>query len=146
MGIAFVKGVCHVSRASIRGLPSSLAMALQAYTRDQDTICVLHDGRRNSLILSTYAFQPGKCVFATKREVIAFDEITNQSADKFAILKDDSAHLVLDSIQLPLIELDYVDSTKFLQLDNWSVDDSENSGTDRLEPIYVRPAASAKAI
>jgi tRNA threonylcarbamoyl adenosine modification protein YeaZ len=144
VGIAFVKGVCHVSCASIRGLPSSLAMAMQAHAGELTTICVLHDGRRNSLILSPYTFQPGKCVFATKREVIACDEISNQNADKFVILKNDSVRLspALGAAGLPLIELDYVDSSKFLQLDDWSVDNSENSGKNSLEPVYVRPAVS----
>ena len=41
--------------------------------------------------------------------------------------------------------VDYVDSTKFLQLDNWNVEDSENSGKDSLAPIYVRPAAIVSA-
>ena len=147
VGIAFVKGICHVSRASIRGVPSSLAMAMQAHTSDLDTICVVHDGRRNSLILSPYVFQPGKCVFGAKRDVIAFDEISSRNADKFAILKDDSErlNLALEATALPLIEFDYVDCTKFLQLDNWSVDDSANSRKDSLEPIYVRPVATSKA-
>lgn len=56
MGVAFVKGVCLQSAGQIRGIPTSYGMAKQA-SADLKTgaeIAVLHDARRQQVIITVY--------------------------------------------------------------------------------------------
>ena len=55
-GIALVRGVCAVTGAAYRGVPSStaLALALAAEFAGAGSIGVLHDGRCGQVILSRY--------------------------------------------------------------------------------------------
>lgn len=64
-GIALVRGVCAVTGAACRGVPSSMALALALAERGGvgERIGVLHDARCGQVILSRYRWAAGS-VFA----------------------------------------------------------------------------------
>jgi tRNA threonylcarbamoyladenosine biosynthesis protein TsaB len=59
VGIAWIQGVCLASGASYRGIPSSLAIALELFARQPEaqTAGIFHDGRRRQVILTRFQRQ-----------------------------------------------------------------------------------------
>ena len=59
VGIAWIQGVCLVSGAGYRGIPSSLAIAMELFGRQPQarTAGIFHDGRRRQVILTRFERQ-----------------------------------------------------------------------------------------
>jgi len=150
VGVAFVKGVCAGREAQYRGLPSSLALALAASEAlgAGDRVGVLHDARREQVILTRFR----KCSAA---ELVQEGEPVIASPDQLAAACRECARLTTPHEQavrplLPapmpaeLAACDAVDAGWLLAPPGWAWPDSAESAELSCEPVYVRPAAFVK--
>ena len=147
VGIAFAKGVALISGARLRGVNSGfgfLPAALRA-APDLNRLAVIHDGRRDEVILNVLEVQEGSWRVAAPAEVIktldlpkfASDEngfrfISTMPAASFAALPPELLSRILFVAGPEAAGLD-LDPQPALAADALGLEAA-------LEPIYVRPA------
>ena len=140
MGIAMIKGICAGTDASYRGLPSSLAMALEGQLESKEKIGVLHDGRHDEMILSLYFYENGIMELKASPTPHPFHELRTKAINRFVILKDDRALSRLPDLGAPLSIVDCVDSEKLLYPEGWDWPQNIEEVERSIEPHYIRPA------
>lgn len=143
-GIALVRGVCAVTGAACRGVPSSAALALARAEPLTVAACigVLHDGRCGQVILSRYQWDGGVLralgeasaetpAALTRAELACVRYVTVQGALVLPLLPE--------SIRQITTAVAAVEARCLLQLssEGWATVGAA-SGTS-LEPVYVRP-------
>jgi len=145
-GIALVMGVCRGSGAVCRGLPSAWALARQAFEqfREARTVAVLHDARRNEIIVSVYRMaEDGLPAAAGGAAVHSVDETVRllEQVDAAVSPHGERLKTLLPSETVPpVLFVDGVDCRWFLTppVPPWPATPDE--GAKSLQPVYVRPA------
>ncbi len=144
IGIAYTKGVCFATGASLKGYPSSLAMALAVDSQVNDRLGVLHDGRRETLIVSPYLNKNNIVIPQSDPKIVGRNDIYREEIDQFIILKDDYALLKSINQTLPIVTINYIDSTKLFLIEKLNRERNNLIIEESLEPIYVRPPVFVK--
>ncbi len=139
IGIAYAKGVCLATGSSLKGYPSSMAMALAVDSKQNDRLGVLHDGRRKTLIVSPYLRNHNTVAPQSDPKIVEIDKIFGEKIDQFIILKDDYALLESINQTLPMIAVDQINSTKLLEIEKLNRECNNSIIGESLQPIYVRP-------
>ena len=141
VGIALVKGICSGTGAFYRGLPSSLAIALEVPSGNGEIIGVLHDGRRDEVIVSRYC-RNGDVLKQVKPPVAcSIRELPTKDIRKYSILKDDRALPNLPTgLNTGLIKVECVNAEKLLNPLGYSWPETVEESERSIEPLYVRPA------
>jgi tRNA threonylcarbamoyl adenosine modification protein YeaZ len=143
VGIAWIQGVCLASGADYRGIPSSLAIAMELFHRQPQarTAGIFHDGRRRQVILTRFESQ------ADGIRQIGEPEPLDPAEAEMALAKLDIAGTVQAPLVLPLFSLDSqsritalpaIPARRLLEIPGpfpATPADQEAS----CEPVYVRP-------
>jgi tRNA threonylcarbamoyl adenosine modification protein YeaZ len=143
-GIALVRGVCAVSGAACRGVPSSAALAL-ALAEGQTlavSLGVLHDGRCGQVILSRYQWADGALQARGPASAEAPADLTG------AELACDLYVTVQGALVLPMLPegvrrrtraVAAIEGRCLLALSRGDSLAADAAGGASLEPVYVRP-------
>ena len=147
VGIAFVHGLCLSSGAACWGVPSSVALAAEAAAgRGTGTIGVLHDARREQLILSEYVLDDGVPCPVGEPAVRDAEDALRHCSELGALntVHGQAMASVLPSLAGNMMVCDSVDASFFLSdtICPWPGPDVALDTT--WEPIYVRPAVFVK--
>ena len=142
-GIALVKGICAVTGASYRGVPSSVALA-----RGLDLppaalrVGVLHDGRCGQVILSRFRWS-GACLSpegepsAEEPDALAAPD---RRCDRYATVQPDQVFPVLPPVvRERAVSLVAVEARHLLDVTGWPWPTDAAGMEASAEPIYVRP-------
>ena len=150
VGIAFVKGVCCVSGALCRGLPSSLALASTVVGTlvPDDRIAVLHDARRGQLILSSYVNTASGLAAEGEPQVIVAKQLEAEWAQWQCVVTPHEA-AVRQLLPAALLASgfsasDSLDASQLLDPPGWKWPVTLQEAEAMTEPIYVRPAVFVK--
>lgn len=139
-GAALVKGFCAVTGAAYRGLPSSLALALACTPADGARIAVLHDGRRQELLVSLYQRRGDRLVALAPAQALPFAAVATLDADVLVMGRDDRALPGLPpELARRLRLLDALDAALLLDPPGWDWPAGEAAREASMDPIYVRP-------
>ena len=148
-GIALIRGICAVSGALCRGVPSSVALALTA-TAGESTcrVGVLHDARCGQLILTRFIWDcpvlrplgeaGAQDPRALTREDLCCDLYVTAQADEVLPLLPRELHDKTVTRPTP-------DARHLLDSPGWGWPESAPAGEVSLEPVYVRPAVFVSA-
>ena len=143
-GIALVRGVCAVTGAACRGVPSSaaLARALAEHLTGDASIGVLHDGRCGQVILSRYQWSGGALravgpasaespADLAGAELVCARYITVHGAVLLPLLPE--------PIRLVTLAVAAIEARCLLAVSDgeWPVDSAAVAAS--MEPVYVRP-------
>ena len=148
VGIAFVQGVCACTRAVYRGLPSSFAMACVA-ARDLEvgqSVGVLHDARRNQLILSVYQLaQCGVRALGDPEVITPADCPRLEEYDVLTTVHGDACRTVLPEALLGKLRVQpSVPAAEHLRAGGGDWPSTQAEVQASTEPVYVRPAVFVK--
>lgn len=140
-GIAFIKGVCLVSGAKLRGVPTPLALAAMA-PRDKNIVGVINDGRCGQVIL-TRVDQRNFKFPAMIGEPLPLDPIhllrSEYACDIWLTVQGDKLPELPREISAALLSADSYSAVPLLDVGTapWpaTLEDTEKSTT----PLYVRP-------
>lgn len=142
-GIALVKGLCAVTGAAYRGLPSGVALALGLdLPASIVRLGVLHDGRCGQVILSRFCWVDGR--LRPQGEAAAVDPGALAGAD----LACDRYVTVQADLVLPMLlpetrertaSMPVIDARHLLDPLGWDWPVSAAAMEASAEPIYVRP-------
>ena len=144
VGISWVLGVCAGTGATVRGVPSSLALAREATgLRIGDTVAVLHDARRQQVVLSTYQLGEDGLTSATAPAVLNPQELSAESYAALVTAQDEVSDLLGNALGDRLLRLPGVDARHLLRAD-WPWPADHPAMIASLEPVYVRPAVFVK--
>ena len=147
VGIAFAKGVALISGARLRGVNSGfgfLPAALRAVP-DLSRLAVIHDGRRDEVILNVLELQEGSWRVAAPAEVIKTLDLPKFASDEngFRFIS------TMPAASFAALPLELLSGILFvagpeaagLDLDPQPALEADALGLEAaLEPIYVRPA------
>ncbi len=140
VGISMIRGICAGTGAKCRGVASSLMMAYQGHTDTNDDIAVLHDGRRNELILTKFAIEEDNLVALGDPILVSTDGLSKSLASRFVLLNDNRALPQLDYFRESLVILSHIDAGILLGRDKVVWPEDTDAVACSLDPIYVRPA------
>ncbi len=144
IGIAYLKGICLANGSQLKGYPSSLAMAMAVDSKNSDRIGVLHDGRRQSLVVSTYLNKNNILRPLSFPKIVDVSEIFREEIDQFVILKNDFSLLTAIDQRISVAGIDHIDSTKLLTVETLNRASDGSVIDESLEPVYVRPPVFVK--
>jgi tRNA threonylcarbamoyl adenosine modification protein YeaZ len=144
VGIAFVKGVCAVSGAACRGLPSSLAAAdtVTDLTSPGETIGVLHDARRGQAILSVFLHTPNGLAPHAAATVLNRQELEAAAAPCRWLVSphaQELAALLPAALRRRFRALDRIDAWRLIDPRGWPWPATTEASDNSCEPVYVRP-------
>ncbi len=149
VGIAFIKGICQATGALYRGMPSSLALAAAALQATEKTegihsIAVLHDARREQIILSSFRAEDEHFYSNCEPEVLSREDLAAQ-CQKHELLITPHAKAVHKQLPMKfhsqLLTVETVDAAFLLRVGhNLPWPESQKQAEDTTNPIYVRPA------
>ncbi|OGV69078.1 MAG: tRNA (adenosine(37)-N6)-threonylcarbamoyltransferase complex dimerization subunit type 1 TsaB [Lentisphaerae bacterium RIFOXYB12_FULL_65_16] len=145
VGIAFIEGVCAVSGALYRGLPSSLAAAaaLTDITQPGERIGVLHDARRGQVIFSCYLRTPAGFQAVAAATVLAPEELEDSAGCCHFLVSPHAATvtpLVPEALRNRVHAIERIDARHLLATPGWPWTTTPREGNSSCEPVYVRPA------
>lgn len=141
VGAALVEGIRFASGATVRGLPSSLALAGQADPAPEDTVAVLRDGRRGELIVSRYRHQDGALRATDSPIALPATEFDIGTADHLVMLANDRARPELPAELVARITwLPHLAAEQLLWPPGHAWPTTPAEAAASREPIYVRPA------
>ena len=144
-GIALVRGIARGTNAHCRGIPSSRALARQVRPEFDEgaRLAVLHDGRRNQLIVSLYQVQRKGLRSAGPPKLMNPEDACERASQWHGVVTPHGQELsaVLETLRerTRIFAIEHVDAAELLLAGGgWP---SEPSATEAgLAPIYVRPA------
>lgn len=143
-GIAFVKGVCLQTAAVCRGIPSSLAVAAQAFNQHPDTaeIVTLHDARRQQVITTRFLVD-GDCLTLQEepKVVNTLDvPIAPATGTVYATVhRDEIGELLPAAVAADTCFLGHIGARYLVDPAGWNWPPYD-ALEPTLEPVYVRPA------
>jgi tRNA threonylcarbamoyl adenosine modification protein YeaZ len=144
-GIALARGVCAVTGAVCRGVPSSaaLALALTEQLAADESIGVLHDGRCGQVILSRYQWTGGvlQAVGDASAETPAYLVGPGLVCQRYVTIHGAMVlPLLPEAIRLVTTAVAAIEARCLLAVcgDEWPV--AGALATASMEPVYVRPA------
>ena len=139
VGISLIKGICSGTGAIYRGLPSSLAMALQLRGKEQERIGVVHDGRHDEAIFTVYEHNHGRVSLLCPARPCAIDSLSKEDVTHLAVLKDDRIVPKLLKLNRSLSVLECINASGFLNARGWDWPKVQDEVEISTEPVYVRP-------
>jgi tRNA threonylcarbamoyl adenosine modification protein YeaZ len=144
-GMAMVKGICGVTGAAYRGIPSSVALALQATAgcAGSTVVGVLHDGRCGQIILSRFRWTG--CTLEVLQEAAAESPAelagVRLGCDRYVTAQ---AERVLPMLPEPLRGriacVPTPEARWLLGAPGWEWPEDALAMEISMEPVYVRPA------
>jgi tRNA threonylcarbamoyl adenosine modification protein YeaZ len=140
VGAALVKGICCATGARYRGLPSSLAMAIQANPSDKDVIAVLHDGRRNEMIVSSYLCDLGQLRAQDTPFTEKSEKLNSDNVSTWVILSCDQKSIAPAGLGSSLVVLEHLDAGTLINPTGWQWPETFASMEASAEPVYVGTA------
>ena len=144
VGISWVLGVCAGTGATVRGVPSSLALAREATGPCiGDTVAVLHDARRQQVVLSTYQLGENGLAPTGTPAVINPPDLSVDCYAALVTAQDPVSDLLGDALGARLLRVSTVDARHLLRAD-WPWPPDHPAMIASLEPVYVRPAVFVK--
>jgi len=150
VGIALVKGICLVTKASYQGVSGSFALAYSRINSivDGQSVGVCFDARRGQLIFASYLKRQDLLVVEHKHQVIIKDDFEKFLASTVCLLTP-QGELVKKII--PVSEHEKLITYNCVKAQHlFEAMDKMPKGVGRLddkncEPVYVRPAVFVKA-
>jgi tRNA threonylcarbamoyladenosine biosynthesis protein TsaB len=143
-GIALVRGVCAVTGAAYRGVPSSAALALVRAERlaGDEVIGVLHDGRCGQVILSRYQWEGGVLRALGLASAERPDELLGAALTCGCYITVHGAlllPLLPESIRLTTSAVAAVEARCLLTASGRAWPAPGAAAVASMEPVYVRP-------
>ncbi len=144
VGIALAKGICAATGARLRGLPSSLALSLEAAGHeavDRD-VGVLHDARRGQLVVSRYHWDGAVMKPEEEPFVTVPEEIGHALCSDLYVTPHGPAVVPLlgPTVSSRLIQAECVAAERLLDPHGWPWPAAGVAVQKSCEPVYVRPA------
>ena len=144
VGIALVKGLCLPATIPMRGLPSSLALALSvaAGLTEGDGIGVLHDGRRSQAILSRYILTGGLIRSAAEPTVVTAAELATavSGCSRLVTVHGEAVNRLLPETWRGKCQVaESVPVEYLLNPPGWPWPETPEARAESCLPIYVRP-------
>jgi len=151
VGMAFVKGLCAVTRALYRSVPSSyaLARAVGEGLEPGARVGVLHDARRRQLIFTAYVrgIERVDLLPEGEPEVLgaAAAVAACRACSRLVTVQPEAVALVLpEALAANVVVLDAVPADRLLEAPGWPWP-AETAGCEAaMVPVYVRPAVFVK--
>ncbi len=141
--IALVMGISRAAHARCRGIPSSFALARQALAAGAKRVGVLHDARRNEIIVSVYTLGPdGLPVPAGVPQVVPAGELAPKTEDWDALITAHGERLIPklpQPVRARTMVVTAVDAAEFLRPPQPPWPPTPAGLRASLEPVYVRP-------
>lgn len=145
-GIALVKGFCAISGATMRGVPSCLALAHAALADAQDArrIGVLHDARCGQIILVRFARGTdatlqlsGEAVVLTPEELL----VEQHRCDHYVSAQAAALPALPEAVAARLLSCAGIDAGALLHAPAglWPWPQNPQELMASCEPLYVRP-------
>lgn len=136
-GISHIMGICAGTGASIRGLPSAIAIADIAEPNPGDKVGVIMDGRCGEIIL---VIVQDKKIIGEPCAILP-DELNDERycCDIWITPQPDLIPPLPDQIQDELLEAEAADPAVLMFLDQDQWPQSQAEAIKSCEPIYVRP-------
>ncbi len=145
-GMALVKGICTQSAAQVRGLPSSLAVALtpedDELPKSHTRIAVLNDARQGEVILSLYEQKDYGLAAVGDAKVMTPEELDALADGKTAFVSvqaDILADRLTPNVQTTLIYVNTPAIAKLIAPKGWPWPATSEDIERTTEPVYVRP-------
>lgn len=150
MGAAFVKGVCLQSAGQICGIPTSYGMARQASAdlRSGTEIAVLHDARRQQVIITVYGSTKSGLTPVLDAHIPEPDDLHKLCArcSRLVTLRPErvAAHLP-ELYRAKLVDLKVLRAENLLDASReaYQIEGAGDLST-QIAPVYVRPAVFVK--
>ena len=140
IGIALVKGICAGTHAQYCGLPTSQVMAARINAQSKKSIGVIHDGRRDEVILSYYDIVGRKITQRGEPKPTPLKDLHAEVLSQYVVLEENRILSCVMDLEIDIVVLPYLDTSYLITQCslNWPKDllTCESS----IEPIYVRPA------
>jgi tRNA threonylcarbamoyl adenosine modification protein YeaZ len=138
VGISYIKGICLASKNVYIGVNSGFAY-FDAKSVKENKIQVLHDGRKNELILNTFEKKSDKWS-SLEPKVIHMDDLHSYlSQEVFTVTIMDPTCFKEENHQ----EINFIDAVNATGLMAINLEKMESLSTNEMEnscePIYVRP-------
>jgi tRNA threonylcarbamoyl adenosine modification protein YeaZ len=141
-GAAFVAGICMQSAARCRGLPSSLAVAMQTHDRhpERARILAVSDGRRGQLVVTGYRIEGGAVLADGEAHLLTPGRLSETLGDAVVGFVESKALRQLVSVlpEAALAGHGHVAAEKLLDPPGWEWPAEVELGKTP-EPVYVRP-------
>jgi len=142
-GIAMVKGFALVSRANLRGVPSSVAIAAAAH-KEAAQIGVLHEGRCGQVLFALLERTGDDWKISGEALPLNPEQLLEMPYKYgcYAALKDSLAAQLPEAVQSCLTEVAGVDASWLLRAsaDMYPWCDTPVAAEKSTEPLYVRQA------
>jgi len=143
VGIALVKGICRGSGATYRGIASSwaLAQAVAADVAPGDRVLVVHDARRQQVIVTEYCRTAALLQAQGEAQVLDLSAATAAFAAAATVVSVHGQLLQLlfpEAVWAKVRCFASVPAALLLEAPHWPADSQHCRQS--CEPIYVRPA------
>ncbi len=147
-GIAFIQGVAAAGGAPLRGLPSSLALARDAWAaaaagEDIGEVAVLHDARQRQILVSVWRHDAGGWSEAQPARVADPAEAVRVVLScRLAVTAhlERFAPLLLENAIVKLLSREQVAAEFLLDVPGQPWPATDEAAADSCQPVYVRPA------
>jgi tRNA threonylcarbamoyl adenosine modification protein YeaZ len=147
-GISFVKGICFASKAKIRGVASSFALASQCIEKKAGLrIGVLNDGRLGEIILSSYVLDNQLYPIADGEAIpLQPEELLQEKyrCDRWVCLQNSNLPDLPKEISNKLQEESELRAELLLNDNKTPWPSNKEEEEKSCQPIYVRPAVFVK--
>ena len=149
VGIALAKGMALQTAAAYRGIPSSIGLARMTAERVPacHRIGILHDGRREQLILTVYERSEDRlstvepAAIASRKQMLA----TCQACDILATLQPEPVRQLLPAALAERLQVfDHLDAAMLLDPGGWPWPGTREGMEESCRPVYVRPPVFVK--
>lgn len=148
VGIALVQGLCAATRARCRGLPSSVALALELADRHGAPrpcrLGVLHDARRHQIIVGTYGWNGTRLEAQDAPRVVHAEDLRPgepADCDWWVTVQAGEIVPLLDAdVRQRVLCLERLDAARLLDPPGWDWPPDAEADPASMEPVYVRPA------
>ena len=143
-GISMVMGICTASATTLRGIPSSLALARGAAgVAESATVGVLHDARQGQLILSSFQLHGGVWRELQIPTVLDPPHVAEaaKNADILTWITNPRVEALLPAgLFARLVPQPAVKAALLLGVPGWGFPEDEAVREASCQPVYVRPA------
>ena len=151
VGIALLEGICLAGDMPLIGVPSSVALALEACrsSREPLEVAVLHDARRGQVIVTRFAWSGGPSPglrMVSEAAVRDPDSLFEDDIGESVLLSPHAAvaDYVPAAVRSRLRLVPRVEARWLLEAEPLGWGQTPTGPTAAIEPVYVRPAVFVK--